>query len=133
MRLVSWLQRAEGLGNVGRLSGAGDFPVPVLPLERHSAQRAGLLTERTRRELQRARQRRRHVQASEPGELVCLDTFCIGRLKGVGKVWQITACDAACSRLHASSRTTPLSTPWVSSWRSSCLSTKRLIGRFSES
>ncbi len=28
---------------------------------------------------------------------MCLDTFYIGKLKGVGKVWQITACDAACS------------------------------------
>jgi transposase InsO family protein len=28
---------------------------------------------------------------------VCLDTFYIGNLKGVGKVWQITACDAATS------------------------------------
>jgi transposase InsO family protein len=37
------------------------------------------------------------VAAREPGELVCLDTFYIGQLKGVGKVWQITACDAACS------------------------------------
>src|SRR2546427_1809322 len=35
--------------------------------------------------------------ATEPGELVCLDTFYIGNLKGVGKVWQITACDAASS------------------------------------
>ncbi|MDR7479739.1 MAG: integrase core domain-containing protein, partial [Armatimonadota bacterium] len=26
-----------------------------------------------------------------------LDTFYIGKLKGVGKVWQYTACDAACS------------------------------------
>jgi len=37
------------------------------------------------------------VEAKEPGELVCLDTFYIGNLKGVGKVWQITACDAATS------------------------------------
>src|SRR2546427_9744288 len=35
--------------------------------------------------------------ATEPGELVCLDTFYIGNLKGVGKVWQITACNAASS------------------------------------
>ena len=47
--------------------------------------------------LQRARRQRRHVLASEPGEVVCLDTFYTGRLKGVGKVWQITTCDAACS------------------------------------
>ena len=37
------------------------------------------------------------MQAEEPGELVCIDTFYIGKLKGVGKMWQITACDAASS------------------------------------
>jgi transposase InsO family protein len=67
-------------------------------LEAHSAQAAGLLTERTRRQLAAAQRRQGpHVQASQPGELVCLDTFYIGKLKGVGKVWQYTACDAACS------------------------------------
>jgi transposase InsO family protein len=67
-------------------------------LEHHALQTAGLLTERTRRQLWRAQHgRSRHVEAQEPGELVCLDTFYIGQLKGVGKVWQITACDAACS------------------------------------
>ncbi|MDR7522592.1 MAG: hypothetical protein QN168_09035 [Armatimonadota bacterium] len=29
--------------------------------------------------------------------MVSLDAFYIGKLKGVGKVWQLTACDAACS------------------------------------
>lgn len=68
-------------------------------LERHSAQHAGLLTERTRRAIQRARPAasQRHVEAKVPGELVCLDCFYIGKLKGVGRVWQITACDAASS------------------------------------
>jgi transposase InsO family protein len=67
-------------------------------LEHHSAGTCGLLTERTRRQLARARGvRGRHVRATQPGELVCLDTFYIGKLKGVGKVWQVTACDAACS------------------------------------
>jgi transposase InsO family protein len=68
-------------------------------LERHSAQRAGLLTERTRRAIQKARPTasRRHVEANTVGELVCLDCFYIGQLKGVGRVWQITACDAASS------------------------------------
>ena len=28
---------------------------------------------------------------------MCIDTFYIGKLKGVGKLWQITACDAASS------------------------------------
>jgi transposase InsO family protein len=67
-------------------------------LEVHSAQAAGLLTERTRRQVAAAQRRQApHVQATTPGELVCLDTFYIGKLKGVGKVWQYTACDAACS------------------------------------
>ena len=68
-------------------------------VERHSASRAGLLTERTRKELEKARPTpsRRHVEATDPGELVCFDCFYIGKLKGVGKVWQITACDAASS------------------------------------
>lgn len=66
-------------------------------LEHHSAGTCGLLTERTRRQLARARQQARHLHAETSGELVCLDTFYIGKLKGVGKVWQITACDAACS------------------------------------
>lgn len=60
-------------------------------LEAHSAESAGLLTERSRRALARARSKKRHVEASEPGELVCLDSFYIGKLKGVGKVWQLTA------------------------------------------
>jgi transposase len=67
-------------------------------LEHRALQTAGLLTERTRRTLWQAQHGQpRHVAAREPGELVCLDTFYIGQLKGVGKVWQITACDAACS------------------------------------
>ena len=28
---------------------------------------------------------------------MCIDTFYIGNLKGVGKMWQLTACDAASS------------------------------------
>ena len=68
-------------------------------LEQHSARKAGLLTERTRRRLAKARPTpsQCHVHASRPGELVCFDCFYIGKLKGVGKVWQITACDAASS------------------------------------
>lgn len=68
-------------------------------LESHSAERAGLFTQRTRKQLEKARPTpsRRHVEAKTPGELVCLDCFFIGQLKGVGKLWQVTACDAASS------------------------------------
>jgi transposase InsO family protein len=59
-------------------------------LERVSGATTGLLTERTAKRI-------RHVEATIPGELVSLDTFYVGQLKGVGKVWQITGCDVASS------------------------------------
>jgi transposase InsO family protein len=59
-------------------------------LERASAVTTGLLTERTAKAA-------RHVEAREPGELLSVDTFYVGKLKGVGKVWQITGCDVASS------------------------------------
>ena len=62
-------------------------------LEQHSAATVGLLTERTGR----AHRQGRHVEAARPGELLSLDTFYVGKLKGVGKVWQITGCDVASS------------------------------------
>jgi len=63
-------------------------------LEQHSAETIGLLTERTGRQRPRPA---RHLDAAEPGALLSLDTFYVGKLKGVGKVWQITGCDAASS------------------------------------
>ena len=82
-----------------RRAGLGTRQQRLGILEQHSAQHAGLLTERTRRALQKARPMptTRHVEAEVVGELVCLDCFYIGKLKGVGRVWQITACDAASS------------------------------------
>lgn len=59
-------------------------------LERASAAQTGVLTERTIKPV-------RHVAASAPGDLLSLDTFYVGKLKGVGKVWQITGCDVASS------------------------------------
>lgn len=61
-------------------------------LEQCSAATTGLLTERTAKP-----KPVRHVAAAEPGALLSLDTFYVGKLKGVGKVWQITGCDAASS------------------------------------
>ena len=78
-----------------RRCGLGTGVQRLLVLETHSAKSAGLLTERTRRTL--ARRKVRHVQAEKPGALICIATFYIGSLKGVGKLWQLTACDAASS------------------------------------
>jgi len=50
-------------------------------------------------ELETARQKAksRHIQAQKPGELVGLDTFYVGCLKGVGRIYQMTGCDTATS------------------------------------
>lgn len=104
-RLAAHLQRtwrlrvaASTLQRVLRRHGLATRRQRLLVLEHHSARTAGLLTERTRRALWRLRHgSTRHVGAERPGDLVCLDTFYIGKLKGVGRVWQITACDAASS------------------------------------
>lgn len=45
----------------------------------------------------RARSKSRHIQADEPGQLVGIDTFYIGCLKGVGRIYQMTGCDTATS------------------------------------
>jgi transposase InsO family protein len=50
-------------------------------------------------DLETARQKakHRHIQAENPGDLVCLDLFYVGCLKGIGRIYQMTACDAATS------------------------------------
>lgn len=68
------------LGQVG----LGTRMQRLLMLEACSAKRAGLLTERTRRNL--SHRRSRHVEADVPGKLVRIDTLYIGKLKGVGKL-----------------------------------------------
>jgi len=35
----------------------------------------------------------RHIEASYPGELVGIDTFYVGCLKGIGRIYQFAACD----------------------------------------
>jgi transposase len=51
------------------------------------ARATGILTEYTRG-LVEARPAASQLKAKRPGELVGIDTFYVGRLKGVGKVWQ---------------------------------------------
>ena len=94
---------SDQLAREGVRDRAGDDLAPVAPaaawapvaarlavLEHGSAATTGLLTERTAKPI-------RHVEAAQPGDLLSLDTFYVGKLKGVGKVWQITGCDVASS------------------------------------
>ena len=66
-------------------------------LEAHRAQAAGSLTEHARRKVGRCSAPPGAVRSAEGarGELVCLHTFYIGKLKGVGRVWQPVLADRA--------------------------------------
>lgn len=73
----------------------------LLWLEQKTAARGGVLTERQIRLLQRWRGRQvdpeRHIDAPQPGYLLCQDTYFVGRIKGVGKIYMQTVVDANCS------------------------------------
>lgn len=91
-----WRVSASGAYAILRRRGLQTRWERLIRLEQHSIQR-GLLTERTRRKMASALRAENHIQAKHAGDVVCLDTFYVGQLKGVGKIWQYTACDAATS------------------------------------
>lgn len=71
-------------------------PARLRRFELLQARATGILTEYTR-DLVHARPNLVQVSADHPGELVGVDTFYVGKLKGVGKIWQPTATDVASS------------------------------------
>jgi transposase InsO family protein len=91
-RWGGWRVSASGVYGILKRHGLQTRWERLTRLEARAATLEGLLTERTRRQ-----RMARHVAAERPGDLVCIDAFYVGKLKGVGRVWQLTACDAACS------------------------------------
>jgi transposase InsO family protein len=73
----------------------------LLWLERRSAEGGVILTERLKRLLQRAQGRTQdpeaHVESSRPGYLLCQDTYYVGTIKGVGRIYLQSVVDAFCS------------------------------------
>ena len=92
-RLGSARLSATGVYKILRRQGLRTRWERLARLEGAALETLGLVTERTAR----ARRPAPHVAAERAGDLVCLDSFYIGHLKGVGKLWQLTACDAATS------------------------------------
>jgi len=70
----------------------------LLWLEQRTAARGGVLTENLVRLLQRHRGRitdpEQHIQAPQPGFLLCQDTYFVGTIKGVGRIYHQTVVDA---------------------------------------
>lgn len=74
----------------------------LLWLEREAAASGGPLTERVAKLLARYQRQQltdpeQHVEAPYPGYLGCQDTYFVGTLKGVGRVYAQTFVDAHCS------------------------------------
>lgn len=67
----------------------------LLRLERAVSKSTFKLTEQQARLLERFSPefRERHIQTSAPGELVAVDTFMVGSLKGIGRIYLQTAID----------------------------------------
>lgn len=88
-RYGGWRLSATGAYKILRRHGLRTRWERLARLEGAALEALGLVTERTARRIPP------HVAAERPGDLVSLDCFYVGHLKGVGKVWQLTACDAA--------------------------------------
>lgn len=97
-RFGGWRVSHGGVANVLRRAGLGRRLARLAAAESLAASEGGPLTERVLREV-RAVERARtvHIGSDVPGEELFLDTFYVGHLKGVGKVWQLSAVDGASS------------------------------------
>ncbi len=77
----------------------------LLWLESNTAERGGVLTEAQMRLLCKARKLlidpEQHLQAPHPGYLLCQDTYSVGAIKGVGKIYQQTVIDTHNSHVFA--------------------------------
>jgi transposase InsO family protein len=84
--------------NVLARHGLGKRSMRLAAAELRGLEEGGPITERALREL-RARERREtlHLGSDELGGELFLDTMYVGKLKGVGPVWQFAAIDGACS------------------------------------
>ncbi len=79
-------------------AGLGRRLARLAAAESLAASEGGPLTERVLREVRSIeRARTVHIGSEVPGEELFFDTFYVGQLKGVGKVWQLSAVDGASS------------------------------------
>lgn len=97
-RFGGWRVSHGGVANVLRRAGLGRRLARLAAAESLAASAGGPLTERVLRQV-RAIERAKtvHIGSDVAGEELFFDTFYVGNLKGVGKVWQLSAVDGASS------------------------------------
>ncbi len=96
-RYGSWRVSHGGVSNVLGRAGLARVAARLAAAEALSAAEGGPITERALRQLRSQEVAHRHIGSDAPGEQVFLDTMFVGKLKGVGKIWQYSAVDGACS------------------------------------
>lgn len=116
VKLSDWL-KLEGLSvssptiqNILIKHDLGQKYQRLLELERRHLQEGLVLNEEQVKAIEKANPcfRERHVESARPGELLCQDTFTVGRLKGIGRIYLHTVVDSygsyAFGFLHTSKR-----------------------------
>ena len=96
-RFGAWRVSHGGVSGVLSRAGLSRVPARLAAAEALSAAEGGPITERALRELRAVEVAHRHIGSDTPGEQVFFDTMFVGRLKGVGKIWQYSAVDGVCS------------------------------------
>jgi transposase InsO family protein len=111
LRLKGVQVSAGGIRGVWQRHGLLTKHERLLRLEKATAERKIELTEEQTRLLERFSPefRERHIEAPHTGSLVAVDTFFVGTLKGVGKVYLQTAID--CHSRYAWARLYPSKLP----------------------
>ena len=97
-RFGGWRVSHGGVANVLRRAGLGRRLARLAAAESLAAAEGGPLTERVLRDIRAIEHAQTvHIGSEVPGEELFFDTFYVGNLKGVGKVWQLSAVDGASS------------------------------------
>jgi transposase InsO family protein len=111
LRLNGIQVSAGGIRGVWQRHGLLTKHERLLRLEKATAERTVELTEEQTRLLERFSPefRERHIEAPHTGSLLAVDTFFVGTLKGVGKVYLQTAID--CHNRYAWARLYPSKMP----------------------
>lgn len=103
-RFGAWRVSHSGVYNVLRRAGLARRSARLAAAEALAASEGGPVTERVLRDLRSREVLHRHLGSEVPGEQLFLDTMYVGKLKGVGKIWQYSAVDGACSFGFATAR-----------------------------
>ena len=96
-RFGAWTVSHSGIYNVLVRAGLSRRSARLAAAESLSAAEGGPITERALRDLRAIEHVSTHIGSDTLGEQVFFDTMFIGNLKGVGKIWQYSAVDGACS------------------------------------